>query len=153
MRCWVFFTYIIARVCRLCFPHLTNKSILLLFPSCIQSRSTSASCPHISDSKGGKSCWNVCWKWEFGEFLSPFHKLHPVAREWVSIVDLFWEGTDKTHLLASATLHRKFGRSMCLDKHDLFLPLNGWGLLALAHPRYQAQSAGQAPSIDWPLAR
>lgn len=28
------------------------------------------------------------------------------------------KGTDKTHLLASATLQRKFGRSMCLDKHD-----------------------------------
>lgn len=40
----------------------------------------------------------------------------------VSAGPLLWagsgKGTDKTHLLASATLQRKFGRSMRLDKHD-----------------------------------
>lgn len=40
----------------------------------------------------------------------------------VSAGPLLWagsgKGTDKTHLLASATLQRKFGRSMRLDKHE-----------------------------------
>lgn len=87
----------------------------------------------------------------WGFFSSSLPQAASCTGEQVSIVGQFWE-KDRQNTPASATLQRKFGRSMRLNKHDLF-PLQregeaSWHQLTL---RYQAQRACSRP-VFWLFA-
>lgn len=120
------------------FPHLTCKLFVLLHNCALKAPK---SCPHTVTAIAGRAVEIFAGSGSLGSsFL--FHKLHPVWGSGFLLLARSGKGTDKTHLLASATLQRKFGRSMCLDKHDLFLSLRegeaSWHWLCF---RYKAQRA------------